>query len=116
VPYTVGGTASGVDHHLAAGNFYIPTDTLTAYVTFEIVDDVEVEGDETVVVTLGTPQNATLGTPREQTITIVDTDQYAVFLPVVLRQPAPLSTSAARDIDSSPSRPFLAARRQRADR
>jgi hypothetical protein len=118
VPYTVGGTADGggVDHDLVAGDFYIPPGSLTADVTFELVDDVEVEGDETIIVTLGTPQNAILGTPSEQTITIVDTDQYNVFLPVVLRQPSPLSATGARATTASPSRPFLAARRLRPDR
>jgi hypothetical protein len=114
----VGGTADGggVDHDLVAGDFYIPAGSLTADVTFELVDDGEVEGDETIIVTLGTPQNATLGTPDEQTITIVDTDRYGVFLPVVLRQPAPLATSWPRDIDASSNRSFLAAKRQRPDR
>jgi hypothetical protein len=118
VPYTVVGTADGggVDHDLADGNFYLPAGRLTDDVTFQVADDVEVEGDETVVVTLGAPQNATLGTPSEQTITIVDTDRYSAFLPVVLRQPAPLSASEASRLDTSPSRGSLAARRLRADR
>ena len=81
----------------------------------ELVAVVEVEGDETVIVMLGTPQNATLGTPSEQTITIVDNDQYIVFLPLVLRQPAPLPAAAESDVTVIPDWAFLAARRLRAD-
>jgi hypothetical protein len=79
-PYTVSGTATGggVDHDLADGGFEIPPGSSSASVTFSVVDDEVVEGDETVVVTLGAPSNATLGEPDVQTITIQDNDQVPV--------------------------------------
>ena len=43
--------------------------------TVTLVDDAEVEGDETFTVTLSNPVNATLGTPAVATVTIVDNDQ-----------------------------------------
>jgi hypothetical protein len=88
VPYTVSGTATagGVDHTLADGTFSISSGDSTASVTFDVIDDSLEEGDETVIVTLGTPTNASLGSPSQQTITINDNDDdYSVFLPLILR-------------------------------
>jgi ABC-2 type transport system ATP-binding protein len=49
-----------------------------------IVDDARGEPDETVVVMLSHPQNATLGTVISTTLTIQDNDG-AVYLPLVVR-------------------------------
>ncbi|MGD8518473.1 MAG: Calx-beta domain-containing protein, partial [Anaerolineae bacterium] len=76
VPFTVGGSASGggVDHDLAAGTFVLESGTLSDSLTFQVTDDALYERAETVVVTLGEPVNASLGSPSQQTITIVDDD------------------------------------------
>jgi bacillolysin len=76
VPFTVGGTASGgnVDHDLANGTISIPAGQITGTLTFNVIDDTRDEPDETIVVTLGTPANATLGAVTTQTITIQDND------------------------------------------
>jgi PKD repeat protein len=74
VPYTVGGTAMAADHDLADGSFEVAPGALTGSLTFTVTDDSLVEGDETVVVALGEPENAVLGTPAVQTITIEDND------------------------------------------
>jgi hypothetical protein len=76
VPYTTGGTATGggVDHNLSDGYIEIgPTDTI-ASLKFQVVNDDLYERDETVVITLGEPDHAVLGTPAVQTITILDND------------------------------------------
>jgi hypothetical protein len=82
VSFTVGGTAmgGGVEHDLADGTITIPAGAQTASVTFNVVDDALNEEDKTVVVTLGTPTNATLGTISTQTITIHDDDAAPVLM------------------------------------
>ncbi|PKP05000.1 MAG: hypothetical protein CVU11_02320 [Bacteroidetes bacterium HGW-Bacteroidetes-6] len=77
VDYTVTGTASGsgVDYTLANGTLTIAAGNTTANITIaSIVDDVLIEGDETVIVTLSNPANATLGTNTVHTYTITDND------------------------------------------
>jgi hypothetical protein len=78
VDYTVSGTATGggVDYSLANGTLTFSTGTTSNNITIAgIVDDLLVEGDETVVVTLSNPVNATLGTNTVHTYTIVDNDK-----------------------------------------
>ena len=73
VPFTVGGTASRpADHNLAPGSLTIPAGSLMGAVSFNVVADSTPEPDETVVVTMGQPANATLGTVTVQTVTIVN--------------------------------------------
>jgi hypothetical protein len=76
VPYTISGTAtgSGVDHNLDAGTFTIAAGSLTGSVPFQVTSDTLYERAETIIVTLGEPSHATLGSPTEQIITIVDDD------------------------------------------
>ena len=49
--------------------------------TVTLVDDAEIESDETFTVTLSNPVNATLGTPAVATFTIVDNDGGANVAP-----------------------------------
>lgn len=76
IPYTVSGTAtgSGTDHNLANGTLTIAAGASSALVTFAVNDDSIDEAAETVIVTLGTPSNAALGTNTLQTISITDND------------------------------------------
>jgi len=76
VPYTVNGTAggNGVDHTLASGLLMIPANQIAQSVSFNVMDDVLYEGDEQIVVSLGTPVNADAGTILSQTISILDND------------------------------------------
>jgi hypothetical protein len=82
VPYTVSGTATGEgtdpDHNLGDGSFLISVGSQIGEVSFNVFDDLSVEGDETVIVTLGEPENAVLGEPSQQTITIRDDDAMPV--------------------------------------
>ncbi len=78
-PFTVGGTAAvGEDHELADGAVAIPAGETLGSVTFAVVDDDFYEISEVIVVTLGTPVNAGLGTPAVHTVAIVDNDPQAM--------------------------------------
>src|SRR5262249_26684838 len=88
VPFTVGGSATpGADYSLPAGTIVIQAGSLTGAASLHIVDDAQQEADETVVVTLGSPSGATLGSTPVQTITIADNDVPGrkIFLPLVKR-------------------------------
>ena len=75
VPYTLSGSAMTPDDYSAAPNpIVIPPGSLSADISFSIVDDGSVEGSETAVLTLGTPSNAALGVQRAHTVTIADND------------------------------------------
>ena len=76
VPYTIGGTAIAPDDFsdLDLGSITIPAGQLSTTIDFSIVDDLLFENDETVVLTLGAPTNATLGATTVHTATITDND------------------------------------------
>jgi hypothetical protein len=79
VPYTVSGSANNpADHALSNGTISIAAGQTSGTVTFNVFNDTLDESDETVIVRLGAPTNATLGTTTEQTITIVDNDTAAI--------------------------------------
>jgi hypothetical protein len=69
VPYSVSGTASSSDHSLASGNFII-TSGHKASISFTLFDDVIVEGDETLIITLDDTVNR--GNKTAQTLTITE--------------------------------------------
>ncbi len=77
VPFTVSGTASGegVDHDLADGVITIPAEELNASRIFSVNDDDIGEGTETVVVSMGDPENAMPGSVTEHTVYIRDNDK-----------------------------------------
>ncbi len=74
--YAVTGTASGnnVDYTLADGTVSITAGNTTSTVSAIIIDDKVVEDDETVIVTLSNPTNATVGTNSAYTYTISNDD------------------------------------------
>ncbi|MCY2953538.1 MAG: hypothetical protein NTU53_16405 [Planctomycetota bacterium] len=75
VPFTVSGTASdSADYTIAPSPIVIPAGSRTGSAILSINDDPSRESDETVIVTMGTPVNATAGRITVQTITIVDND------------------------------------------
>jgi hypothetical protein len=83
VPFTVGGTAtSGADYTITPASsltFAVGT-PLAQTLTVTVVNGPTGEPNETVVVTLGAPTNATLASPSTHTITITDNN----FHPPVL--------------------------------
>lgn len=84
VPFTVSGSAvDGSDFTISSSPITIPAGNTSATVTIDVIDDVEVELDETVVVTLGTPTNATLQAANSHTLTIVSDDVTTPVVPTV---------------------------------
>ncbi|KKE83585.1 Ig-like domain-containing protein, partial [Pseudoalteromonas luteoviolacea] len=69
LPFTVSGTANGDDHSLSNGTVVISEGT-SAILSFNIVDDGVVEGNETIVVTLDDSLN--LGANSTATLTIIE--------------------------------------------
>ncbi|MCX6734277.1 MAG: fibronectin type III domain-containing protein, partial [Candidatus Peregrinibacteria bacterium] len=78
VNYAVtGGTAtSAMDYVLNSGTLTFPAGSTTKYIPLTVVDDVLVESDETIIVTLSGATNATLGLQASHTLTIEDNDSY----------------------------------------
>ena len=76
VPFTVSGSATGggMDYAITASPINIPAGNSTGSTTITIVDDALTESNETVIVTMGTPTNATKGTPFVHTLNITDND------------------------------------------
>jgi hypothetical protein len=80
VSYSVTGTATpDVDYHAVSGVITIPAGQTLVALPFRVIDDIEVESNETVVVTiLASP--AYLGAGDNTSITIVDDDLTTVFV------------------------------------
>ena len=75
VPYTVGGSAADPDDYsIAASPLLIPAGSSGGNISLTIVDDMDIDPDEDVVVTLLTPTNATLGGTTVHTATIGDNE------------------------------------------
>lgn len=76
VPFTVTGTADGggTDYTITASPVTIPATQTQTTITITPVNDTTPEGDETVIVTMGTPTNATQGATTQHTATISDND------------------------------------------
>ncbi|MBI5674697.1 MAG: DUF4214 domain-containing protein, partial [Nitrospirae bacterium] len=75
VPFTVTGTATnGTDYTITASPITIPAGSTTGTATITITNDTAVEVNETVILTMGTPTNVTLGSTTVHTATITDDD------------------------------------------
>jgi hypothetical protein len=69
----ISGTATaGVDYNLPAGTLVLDPYETVENISIEIVDDSDIEEDETIILTLSNPTSAVLGTPNSHTHTIVD--------------------------------------------
>ena len=81
VNYAVTGTASGsgTDYTLANGTLTISAGATSSTISIAgIVNDLVDEPNETVIVTLSSPSNATLGSDNVHTYTITDNDNPPV--------------------------------------
>ena len=81
VDYSVTGgtaTAGGTDFTLAAGTLTFTPGVTSQDISIAVVNDGNTEVDETIVVTLASPTNATLGTNTAHTYTINDNDPPTV--------------------------------------
>ncbi len=99
VDYTVTGTAtgSGTDYTLANDTLTITAGNATGTITIaNVINDVLDEADETVIVTLSNPSNATLGSNSVHTYTISDNDNPPVI------DFAATSSSGAESVSSKP--------------
>lgn len=67
-------TATSGSDYTTSSSITIPAGSTTANLVVNITDDSTDENDETVVLNLGTPTNATLGAITTHTLTILDND------------------------------------------
>lgn len=75
VDYTITGTAiAGTDFNLAAGTLNFAAGDISETIGLSIVDDLLIEEDETVIITLSNPSEASMGTELVHTYTIVNDD------------------------------------------
>jgi hypothetical protein len=77
IPFSISGTAidGGVDYTLNTSSpIEITSGNTTQSISITIIEDTEYEPDETVIIQLGTPTNASLGSPNTHTITIENDD------------------------------------------
>lgn len=84
IPISIGGTASAGDVTASADSIVIAEGT-KGMVTLSITADDQAESEETVIITLGTPTNAALGSVVERTVTIVE-ENVAPMLSLVVTQ------------------------------
>jgi hypothetical protein len=75
VPFTLSGSAmNGEDYSVSPSPATITAGTTTAYITINVIDDTVDEPDETIIVTMGTPTNASMGNNDRHTATIQTSD------------------------------------------
>ena len=74
IPFTLGGTATegaGNDYTITPSPVVIPAGDLTTTIIIYVNDDNLTEDPETIIITMGTPINATKGSPDVHTATIL---------------------------------------------
>lgn len=76
LPYTISATASnGTDYTIKTPSpLIIENGETSTGILLTILNDTEIEGNELITLTLGTPTNATLGATTSHTVTIVSDD------------------------------------------
>ena len=75
VPFSVSGTAiNNIDYTIDSSPVTIIAGSGQSKIEVTLIDDDLNEADETIVISLGTPTNANLGSPSVHTITIYDND------------------------------------------
>jgi len=80
VPFSLGGDAlEGEDYTVPASPLVVPAGARSVTLTVKAVDDSLDEPDETVVVILGAPTNATLGADAVQVVTLEDDEAPPVI-------------------------------------
>jgi hypothetical protein len=87
VPFTVGGSAVvGVDATVSASPLKFTATQTTAFISIVVKDDLLVEGDDTITLTLGAPSSAGVRviSPSVLTLTIVEDDVLPVIMPDLL--------------------------------
>ncbi len=98
VPFSVGGASTAsdpADYSLTASPLVIPAGSLFADALITLVDDALDEPDETVVLTLGAPTNATVGANSTHTATISDDDSASTVSFALASSNSPEATTPA---------------------
>ena len=78
--FTVSGTTNSSDHEAINGIMIIPPDNISGQYSFNILEDFLTEGNETIIFTLNTPTNSTIGAFNPLTVTIADNDTSLLAL------------------------------------
>jgi hypothetical protein len=76
---TGGSATNGTDYTLSPGKLTFTAGQTTKTVSISVVDDDTEEEDETIVIGLSSPSNATLGAKTEHTYTILDNEAGMVW-------------------------------------
>ena len=85
VNFTVSGSATaGSDYSSVGTSITIPAGALFATVVVTVIDDTTVEGTETVLLTLNSSANYTIGSQSSATVNIIDNDTATAVLPDVV--------------------------------
>jgi hypothetical protein len=101
VKYSLDGTAvNGIDYELLSGSVIIPAGASSATVIVQPIDDIVLESDETVILSVSSDADYTVGLPNSATVTIDDKDKLRDRPP-----PGPVVTVAATDADASETGP-----------
>jgi Flp pilus assembly protein TadG len=75
MPVSLGGSAvQGEDYTVNSGAVAIPAGGATGQIRITLIDDGIDENNETIILTMGTPVNATKGIPDVHTVSILDED------------------------------------------
>ncbi|WP_281256927.1 Calx-beta domain-containing protein, partial [Candidatus Chloroploca asiatica] len=80
VPFVVGGTLPRSEHTLRDGTVLIPAGSTSVRLRFGISDNRIDEDDRNLIITLGSPTNANLGSPSMYVLTVEDNDTAGVTL------------------------------------
>lgn len=75
-------TGNGTDYNISTSPLTILAGNSSNTITINIIDDSDTEGDETIIIDMGTPTNATKGGVTSHTATILDDDLPAQLLGV----------------------------------
>src|SRR5262249_7320120 len=89
VAYSVGGTATpGADYVALSGSATIPPGSASATIPVNVIDDTLVEPPETVILTLTSTPDYTVGSPGSAIVTIISDDKPPDLVVSALTAPA----------------------------
>lgn len=74
VPISIGGTGDMNDYITSSRYFIIPAGETSGQYEFQLIDDIVDESLENLILTMGTPLNAVLGSTATHTVAVVDND------------------------------------------
>jgi hypothetical protein len=74
VPFTISGSSNTMDYTLSDGIVIIEKGKTSTNLTFQLVNDLKIEADETIVISIGELTNAKLGNKTVHAVTIIDDD------------------------------------------